>query len=152
MRIVVSVILFPVLLVFMNVCMLAWGMAFIPAFISAVCAVFIVVLKQRRRSHVTIFILSAVVWFLYGLWEMEMYYWSQTVDIPIRIDLVFLFPVLYAASIAALFVPIGPRRQQERETTDGDTGRKGSETASSINHFILYHVMKFNCITKQNSI
>ena len=115
MRIVVGVILFPVLLVFLYMCMLAWGMAFIPAFISAVCAVLIVGLKQRRPLHVAILSLSAVVWFLYGLWEIKMYYWAKTVDIPIRIDLVFLFPVLYAVSIAALFVPLGQKTARTRD-------------------------------------
>ena len=37
----------------------------------------------------------AALWMLYGVYEIRMYYWSQTVTAPIRIDLLLIVPLLY---------------------------------------------------------
>ncbi len=127
MRIVVGVVLFPVLLVFLIMCMQAWGLAFIPTFISAVGAILTVATKQRRTVHVTIFVLSTVVWFLYAFYERSI----PTSDY-IRVDIIFVFPILYAVSLAFFF--------QLMSLVDGAPIDEVTETArfestTFINHF-----------------
>jgi hypothetical protein len=40
-------------------------------------------------------LVPAGLWLLYGVYEIRMFYWSQTVSAPIRIDLLLIVPLLY---------------------------------------------------------
>lgn len=44
---------------------------------------------------------SAALWGAAGLWELRMRAWERTVTAPIRVDLLLLGPVLYAATAMA---------------------------------------------------
>lgn len=54
----------------------------------------------RHRPHLNLptrlaLLVPATLWVLYGGYEIRMYYWSQTVSAPIRIDLLLIVPLLY---------------------------------------------------------
>jgi len=82
-------------------------LAFVPAFI------FITVwFKFRSKSasstnpairNRTSVLFAGVMWACYGLYEIRMYFWSQTVHAPIRIDLLIIALVLFLVSVIAVF-------------------------------------------------
>jgi len=45
---------------------------------------------------------TGALWVLYALYEGYMYFWSKTVIVPIRVDLLLLTPVLYLVSLAGI--------------------------------------------------
>jgi hypothetical protein len=57
----------------------------------------------------------AGLWIIYGIYEWRMRIWSQTVQNPIRIDLLLIAPLLYIATgvgLVALVIGFARRRQQ----------------------------------------
>lgn len=52
-----------------------------------------------RRFGIAIAIAA---WFLFGIYESYMHYWSRSVIAPIRVDLLLLVPILYALTIFGL--------------------------------------------------
>ncbi|MBI4056306.1 MAG: hypothetical protein HY399_02025 [Elusimicrobia bacterium] len=59
--------------------------------------------KGTSNPPKTIWIGAAtVVWTLYGIYETKMYFWSQKVIAPIRLDLGFIAPVLYFLTITGI--------------------------------------------------
>jgi hypothetical protein len=56
----------------------------------------------RGRRGAGLLLSAAILWALYAAYETYMRHWSKTVVAPIRVDLLLLAPVLYAAVAAAL--------------------------------------------------
>ena len=55
-------------------------------------------IKKRLKSLNFLLLFTFIVWFLYGLWELYLQYWSKTAAAPIRVDLLLIVPVLYIIS------------------------------------------------------
>ncbi|MCZ6918158.1 MAG: hypothetical protein O7I93_15400 [Gemmatimonadetes bacterium] len=67
-------------------------LAFIP---SVVFLVYFYRYRPRvNRPTMLALLLPAVLWMVYGVYEIRMFFWSQTVTAPIRIDLLLIVPVL----------------------------------------------------------
>ena len=58
--------------------------------------------RKRLNSVNFLLLITVIVWFVYGLWELYMHYWSKTVVAPIRVDLLLIVPILYLISILGL--------------------------------------------------
>ena len=69
-------------------------LAFLPAFLFGLFAY--IDLKRRGSNKLRWGLLwPSIIWSIYGIYEISMYSWSKTVDIPIRVDLVLVTPVIY---------------------------------------------------------
>ena len=72
---------------------------------------------RRRKEPVTGRVgiaLAIAAWALFGVYESYMYYWSQTVIAPIRVDLLLLTPILYGVTIFGLVQAFMRRRAVSR--------------------------------------
>ena len=58
--------------------------------------------RKRLKSVNFLLLITVIVWFLYGLWELYMHYWSKTVVAPIRVDLLLIVPLLYLISVLSI--------------------------------------------------
>lgn len=47
-------------------------------------------------------LITGVLWVLYGIYEIRMYFWSKTVVAPIRVDLLFICPVMAMMSFIGI--------------------------------------------------
>ena len=56
----------------------------------------------RGRRGAWLLLSAAILWALYAAYETYMLQWSKTVVAPIRVDLLLLTPILYAAVVAGL--------------------------------------------------
>ena len=70
---------------------LAFGFVFLILFL---------IIRKKTNTISYLLFCSTILWFVYGLWEIKMSYWSKTVIAPIRVDLIFIVPLLYAISVA----------------------------------------------------
>ncbi len=69
------------------------ALAFIPSI-----AFFVYFYRYRPRLNLPTkmaLLIPATLWMLYAVYEIRMFYWSQTVSAPIRIDLLLIVPLLY---------------------------------------------------------
>lgn len=56
-------------------------------------------------------LVTAIVWFLYGAWETHITFWrSSTGDMAIRIDMVFIGPVILAVTLFGIFAILKGRK------------------------------------------
>ncbi len=70
----------------------------VAALVPALVFFFLYRAKQSKRILIT-----AILWAIYAVYESYMtYVWSRTVVAPIRVDILLIAPVLYAATIIAL--------------------------------------------------
>ncbi|MHA1599577.1 MAG: hypothetical protein ACTSW2_02035 [Alphaproteobacteria bacterium] len=69
--------------------------------------------KARSGRRSVMILLAIVTWLLYSAYETFMYYWSQSVVAPIRVDLLLVSPVLYAATLLGLFAYFRCRNSAE---------------------------------------
>lgn len=69
--------------------------------IAFLCAGFFYFLTFRKRKMAIL--LVADIWLIYGGWESCMWFWSQKVIAPIRVDLFVITPILYFASAVGFF-------------------------------------------------
>ena len=58
--------------------------------------------RKKLKSVNFLLLITVIVWFVYGLWELYMHYWSKTVVAPIRVDLLLIAPLLYLISVLGL--------------------------------------------------
>ena len=75
------------------------------AFAPAVIFLALAVLARREPAHRPARLWSTVAagaWAAYGVYEMRMQAWERSVAGPVRVDLLFIGPMLYLASAAAL--------------------------------------------------
>lgn len=85
------------------------GAALVPGVV-----ILVALLLRGRRLQGTgrVFVAGvAVLWLIYGIYETVMYFWMQTVIAPIRVDLLFLAPLLWAFTAAALAVLLAGARR-----------------------------------------
>jgi len=78
---------------------------FFPPLVFLVALGFLFLFLHILKRHKTlnyILLITVICWVIYGLWEIKMHYWSETVTAPIRVDLIFIVPLLYAISVAGL--------------------------------------------------
>jgi hypothetical protein len=79
-------------------------LAFVPA---TVFAIFYLTYRRRLRTLGRPYVAralfgAAVMWLLYGFYEMHMQQWSHTVVAPIRVDLLLITPVLYIGTAVGI--------------------------------------------------
>ena len=98
--IITAVALFPVLYWFLCLCMVYPRLAFIPVLGSLLLAL-VSKFSSVRRS--TTSIISTATWFLYALWEHNVAATTPLESVPIRIDLLLLFPILYVITFAVIY-------------------------------------------------
>ena len=72
-------------------------LALVPALVFGVAFA-----AMRGRRGAGLLLLAAIFWAVYAAYETYAFFWSKTVTAPIRIDLVFLTPVLYATLAVGL--------------------------------------------------
>lgn len=89
---------------------------------ALVPGVLLLALFLRRRQAVTgqrrrLAGVAVAAWLAYGIYETGMYFWMQTVIAPIRVDLLFIAPVLYLLAVGALLALLtaGPASEEEHE-------------------------------------
>jgi hypothetical protein len=58
--------------------------------------------ELRGRDGAGLLLLAALFWAVYAAYETYAFHWAKTVTAPIRIDLLFLTPILYAMLAAGL--------------------------------------------------
>ncbi len=68
-------------------------LAFIPS--TAFFSYFYRYRPRLNRPTTLALLVPATLWMVYGVYETRMFYWSQTVSAPIRIDLLLIVPLLY---------------------------------------------------------
>lgn len=86
------------------------------AFFPALC--FLIVYVHARPSArkagasaaVALVLLAAVGWTIYGFYEFHMQSWSRTVHAPIRIDLLFIAPCIYAGTALGIWACVVAER------------------------------------------
>ena len=74
-----------------------------PPLAFLVAIVFLILFINIHKKAETlnyILLITVLCWIVYGLWEIKMLYWSKTVVAPIRVDLIFIAPLLYTVSLA----------------------------------------------------
>jgi hypothetical protein len=102
-----ALLVFPGLWLFFNACMVHPVLAFIPAAVFAISAIF-VSLQRYRGAHVVFMWVVALVWCGYGFWEQHVARTIPLEDVPIRVDLVLGFPIFYGLTVAGLYVLLRP--------------------------------------------
>lgn len=85
-------------------------LAFVPAAWFGVCYVRRRV--ARRRGGAFTLVLPAVVWAIYGVYEIRMYFWMKTVSAPIRVDLLLIVPLLYLLLAIGMWACYRSRRRR----------------------------------------
>jgi hypothetical protein len=77
-------------------------------------AIGVLLLGLGRMMHRGLAMVAGVLWLLYSLWEFAIKQrWLCRGDCDIRADLIFIYPVLFIASVAAVVsLLIKPRRSQ----------------------------------------
>jgi len=84
------------------------GLAFLPAILLAWWV-------RRRWSgfgpgRKLFAVTGLAMWFLYAPYETYMYFWMRTVVVPIRVDLLLVAPLLYAATLVLAAACLWPAR------------------------------------------
>jgi len=106
------------------ICMSHPSAAFLPA-ILILCAsplAYFIRRAERVRSAVAVAIVGGA-WVVYGVWEHIMFRMYDPLDVPIRVDLLIVLPVLWFGAGKVLEVFLGDRNSTHQ--TDGQQSVAG---------------------------
>lgn len=90
--------------------------AFNPIAVALVLVVFLIARfsKKYPAKYNKVLTLASIVWALFLLLETYMFFWrSPSGDMAIRVDLVFLAPIIILAGVIGLVTVIGGRAKDE---------------------------------------
>ena len=110
--------IFPILLniffIPIRLCVAIPYLAFLPAFLFGLYAY--IDLKRGGSNKLRWGLLwPSIIWGIYGIYEVGMYFWSKTVDIPIRVDLLLVTPVIYLTTFMGIIALLNMYKSWSRQ-------------------------------------
>lgn len=91
------------------------ALPFLPLAPALVFGAVLAVWRNSKRGRVGTLI-AAVAWLAYGIYETRMWYWSQTVIAPIRVDLLLIAPLMYGMTALGIWSAIRMKRSRASST------------------------------------
>ena len=99
---------------FFHLVMSSAPLAFIPLIGCVVVSPYLVYARYKTWVVILSFI-TTTTWFFYGLWEQYVARKYPPESIPIRVDLLLIFPVLYALTLTVVYhLLFGGRKKRKK--------------------------------------